>query len=66
MLECWGIQGGSLADYSLLTIKELENRFLSNPVNPMQFYLGGLSVGLAVRMLREPSGCDWYLGGGNV
>ena len=48
---------------------EIELTMLSNPVNALQFYLGGLSLGLAVRMLdsnvkfNEPTGREWYLGG---
>ena len=68
LLECWWIQGGSPVDYFLNAAHDIELRMVSSPVNATQFYPGGLSVGLAVRMLEktdklsEPIGCEWYLG----
>ena len=50
MIECWLIKGGSTEEFKLFPDDEINNRLLTTPLEALQFYLGGLSLGLAHRM----------------
>ena len=54
LLECWLIQGGDLPEFQSITKTEVSARLLPTPPVSLQFYLDGLSLGLASATCNRP------------